>query len=574
MILQALYKFYERIPDVAPKGFQYVEIPFVIVIDEDGNFRDVIDTRVGEGRVKRGRKFLVPKAVKRTSKVVPNLLWDNVEYIIGEPVAGKGKDPEKRRERARQKHDSFIRRIEDVFPEDRRTKEVEAVLKFLRENKELIKRHTLWEEMKDTGGNISFQIEGRMELVCQSDAVKAVVSNIENAGESKEFACLVTGNKEAPARLHSPIKGVRGAHSSGANIVSFNLGAFSSYGKKQGYNAPVGESAEFKYTTALNELLKRDSTHKFQVGDATVVFWAEKKHEMEEWFGKFFGEPESLAKDRDADAIKSLFSSPERGVPPHLEDPTKFYVLGLSPFSPSRLGVRFWYAGTVGEVEGNIIQHFEDLRIIHLEREPDYLSIYRILEAIEKKKKKGERDESIHNIAGDFMKSILSGTPYPYTLLMAAVRRMRAERKVTYPRVAVVKAVLVRNERYYNKHSKEVGMTLDRENSNPGYLLGRLFAVLEKIQEEANPGINVTIRDRFYGAASSTPATVFPLLMRLKNYHLSKMENRGRVVNLEKLIGEIIGGIREFPHHLNIEDQGRFAVGYYHQRQDFFTKSE
>jgi CRISPR-associated protein Csd1 len=170
------------------------------------------------------------------------------------------------------------------------------------------------------------------------------------------------------------------------------------------------------------------------------------------------------------------------------------------------------------------------------------------------------------------MKSILAGTTYPLTLLSAAVRRCRAEREITYPRAALIKGVLAREARYYRKIDKEVGMALDPGNTNVGYRLGRLFATLEKIQEEANPGINATIRERFYGAASSIPVAAFPHLMKLKNHHLAKLENRGRAVNLEKIIGEIVCGIEDFPAHLDLHDQGRFAIGYYHHRQDFFKK--
>jgi CRISPR-associated protein Csd1 len=190
----------------------------------------------------------------------------------------------------------------------------------------------------------------------------------------------------------------------------------------------------------------------------------------------------------------------------------------------------------------------------------------------------GKDDNVPPNLAGDTMKAILTCTPYPQTLLSAAVRRCRAEREVTYPRAALIKAVLVRDnrfgKRFSRKHEKEVSMSLNMENTNAGYRLGRLFAVLEKTQEEANPGINATIRDRFYGSASATPVAAFPHLMKLKNHHLSKLENRGRAVNLEKMIAEIVEGISDFPAHLSLADQGRFAVGYYHQRQAFFTSSK
>jgi CRISPR-associated protein Csd1 len=368
--------------------------------------------------------------------------------------------------------------------------------------------------------------------------------------------------------LHSPIKGVRGAQTTGGNIVSFNLPAFTSQGKEQGLNAPVGSKAEHAYTTALNTLLARSSRQKMLVGDATAVFWAEKPHRMEDLFADFFGEPPKGASNQDTEAIRALYSAPQAGAMPLLEDDTEFYVLGLSP-NASRLAVRFWHAGTVGDVARRIRQHFEDISVVHRDFEPEHLSLFRLLVSTSTE---GKADNITPNLAGDVMKSILAGTPYPATLLSSCVRRIRAEREVTYPRMALIKACLVRDTRFYKRNIKEVGMSLDTANSNIGYRLGRLFAVLEKIQEEANPGLNATIRDRFYGAASSTPVTGFFSPMKLKNHHLAKLENRGRAVNLDRLVGEIVDGVADFPPHLSLQDQGRFAVGYYHQRQDLFKK--
>jgi CRISPR-associated protein Csd1 len=253
-----------------------------------------------------------------------------------------------------------------------------------------------------------------------------------------------------------------------------------------------------------------------------------------------------------------------------LDPNTRFFVLGLAP-NAARIAVRFWYAGTVGEVAANISAHFDDLEIVAPPKWSPYLSLRTLLRGIALQ---GDLENVPPNLAGDFMKAILTGTPYPRTLLAGALRRVRAERDVTYPRAALVKAVLARETRYYGSLEKEVGMSLDGSTTNVGYCLGRLFAVLEKAQEEASPGINATIRDRFYGAASATPVAAFPHLLKLKNHHLAKLENRGRAVNLERLIGEIMDGVSDFPAHLSLQDQGRFAVGYYHQRQDLFKKRE
>ncbi len=570
MILQALAKYYERIPTAAKEGFQQQEIPFIIILNRQGNFVDLLDTRSGEGKNKRTRSFIVPKAVKKTSGIAANLLWDNPAYVMGRPKLDKKKDLNELFERAKEQQKSFITRITETFSDNSADEGINAVVNFLKSgNYETVFTHPLWQEIEENGTNITFQLEGDTELICQREVVRNTITTTSETNTSGSQTCLVTGSPDTPARLHTAIKGVWGAQSSGANIVSFNLDAFKSFGKEQGYNAPVGSKAEFAYTTALNTLLAKGSRQRMQVGDASTVFWAEKKHEIEDWFVDIFGEPAKEESDQDNAAIKALFKAPETGAKPVLDGNTKFYVLGLSP-NASRIAIRFWYAGTVGEVEQNIRQHFEDIAIVHAPHQPEYLSLFRLLVSTALQ---GKSSNIQPNLAGDFMKAVLAGTPYPETLLSSAIRRIRAEHEVTYPRISLIKAVLIRKERY-KKEKEVIDMSLDTSNTNAGYRIGRLFAVLEKVQEEANPGINATIRDRFYGSASSTPSTVFPHLMKLKNHHVAKLENRGRAVNLEKIIGEIIDDIQDFPNHLSLDDQGRFAVGYYHQRQDFFKKKE
>jgi CRISPR-associated protein Csd1 len=579
MILQALVAYYRRISkdgdsDIAPEGFQKQEIPFIIVVDGKGRFKGLHDTRQGEGKKKSARAFMVPKAVKRSSGIEANLLWDNTAYVLGRPKPDNKKDAAELRERAMEQHGCFVAKVKETFP-DTSDGGISSVVKFLEEKDFTgVFSHPLWPEIEKSGANIAFQLEGDTELICQREAVRKAMAESRAEDRGTPQTCLVTGEQDAPQRLHTAIKGVWGAQSSGANIVSFNCDAFNSFGKEQGFNSPVGRKAEHAYTTALNALLAKGSRQRIQVGDASVVFWAERRSDMEGLFADFFGKPAKGESVQDCEAMRSLYRAPKSGAPPLEEDLTGFYVLGLSP-NASRIAIRFWYAGTVGEVKKNVRQHFDDCEIVHGSKDPPRLTLFRLLVSTAME---GEAANIQSNLSGEFMKAILTGAPYPRTLLNAVVSRIKAEQSkkynVTYPRASLIKAVLNRQTRFYKKREKEVAMSLDPDNKNAGYLLGRLFAVLERAQKSASPGINATIRDRFYGAASSTPVAAFPHLLKLKNHHLAKIENRGEAVNLEKLIAGIVDGLSDFPSHLGLQDQGRFAVGYYHQRQSFSTKKD
>jgi len=580
MILQALHALYNRKKDdLPPQGFESKEIPFLIVIDKNGQFIALQDTRTKVGKKLFSKKFTVPKENSRSGSnawQVANIFWDHYGYVLGWPKSENDSD----KQMAKKQHESFkntIALISNTYPNNL---EIQAVKNFLaRETFDDVFASQDWQECKKIKGcNLSFILEGSTRLVCENEDIQSWYSDSatleEDADESsdlqdKEGICLITGERAVIARLNprTPILGAR----SNAKIVAFqkNMG-FDSYGKEQSYNAPVSKKASFAYSTALSYLLAKESKQKLLAGDATTVFWAEKKHQLENVFADFFGEP---AKDDQTQDIKSLIAAlraPQIGAKPELDPQTKFYVLGLAP-NAARIAVRFWYEGTVQQILDHIERHFDDCAIIHGPKQPESLSLFRLLVSTAVQ---GKSENIQPNLAGDMMRAILAGTPYPKSLLSSAIRRVRAEREITYPRAALIKAVLARDSRYYNLNQKEVGMSLDTTNNNIGYRLGRLFAVLEKAQEEANPGLNATIRDRFYGAASSTPVAVFALLMKLKNHHLAKLENRGRAINFERLIGEIMSGINEFPAQLSLSDQGRFAVGYYHQRQDFFTAKE
>jgi CRISPR-associated protein Csd1 len=566
MILQALKEYYDRKAaladsDIAPPGWERKELPFLIVIDQTGTPISIDDTREGEGKKKRAKTFLIPQAIKRASNIAANLLWDNPEYALGLVIKG-------RPDRVAEQHKMFCDRIAGIAVPD--ISPVAVVLRFLAKPDKIAALEKLqgWEEIKETAPFLSFRVTGDAKPVFNCPDVAAALMKTATAPTSSTI-CLVTGAREEPERLHPAIKGIRDANSTGANIVSFNLDAFESFGKKSNDNATVGKTATFAYSTALNTLLGKDSRQKLQVGDATTVFWASKPNPLETLVCDFFSEPPKDNPDQQTEAVKALYKSVDAGTMAADDIDTRFYVLGLSP-NAARISIRFWHCGTVAEMSAHFRQHFDDLRIAHGPKDKDTFSLWRLLVSTAPL---GKSENIPPNLAGDTMRAILEGLPYPQTLLQSVIRRIIVEHDVTHVRAALIKACLNRSLRSNNPNQeKELAMSLDLANTNPGYRLGRLFAVLERIQERANPGINATIRDRFYGAASGTPVTVFGNLMRLKNHHLSKLENTGERINYEKLIGEIMSEIGDFPAHLPLADQGRFAIGYYHQKQDFFTK--
>lgn len=571
MILQSLCDYYQRKavdPDpsrrLSPFGFEDKEIPFIIELKRDGEVLGVSDTRIMEGKKKRSRSYRVPKGVKKAFGVSANLLWDTAEYVLGVDTRGRA-------ERVAQQHKAFLARIDSLSEATHLDEGIEAVAAFLRRNPErVLATNALWEEILETNPVLTFRLADESDLICQRPAVVRSVA-LENkkmaVGEDASLGiCLITGEETVGERVHTAIKGVWGAQTSGANIVSFNKSAFDSFGKMQGANAPIGKPAAFAYTTALNCLLGKDSRQRMQVGDASTVFWAQVADEFEEGFASFFSDVDDP--DARTEKIRALLLAVQSGKFDGARGTNRFYVLGLSP-NAARIAIRFWHAAPLHEIAQHVRQWFRDIELVRGRNDPEHPSLFRLLTACAAQNK---ADNVPPKLGGDIMRAILTGGPLPESWLIAAVQRCRAEQSVNYLRAAAIKACLNRSLRRTNE--KELLSMLDLENKSVAYRLGRLFSVLEKIQEEANPGLNATIRDRFFGAASSTPVAVFTTLLRLKNHHLAKLSNRGRAVNFEKLVGEIVSSITDFPSHLALPDQGRFALGYYHQRQAFFEKPD
>ncbi len=575
MILKGLSEYYQRLADdpnidIAPPGFERKAIDFLVVIDDSGDFVNLQDVRKGTGKKRKGRISLVPKGVKRSSGIAANLLWDTVPYVLGKALPEKGKDLEKTSARAVKQHEAFVERIKQTFS-DSLDIGIQAVLSFLKSGEFIpVFEHAVWSNVEEGGGNISFSLSGDTQLVCQRPEVVAGVLEKSNLDGVLQI-CSVSGDDDVPAKLHTAIKGVWGAQSSGANIVSFNLDAFRSFGKKQGANAPIGKAAEFAYTTALNYLLASEDK-RIQVGDASTVFWAKDPCDFEMDFHPILA-PKKGEEAVSYDKIRSLLSAVKNGIPPEDAD-LPFYVLGLAP-NASRIAVRFWYAGNLKEIKERVADHFQDIEMIRAPHDPEFLSVFQLLVSTATERKS---DNIPPNLSGELARAVLTGTAYPRTLFANAIRRCKAEQKVTFARASIIKGVLSRNSRISKSNQKEISMALDKTYDNLGYVLGRLFAVLERVQEQAQgAGLNKTIRDTYFGAATSSPLITFKRLNELSVHHLAKMRNSGKnTVWLEQLKQEVYGYIPAtgIPPVLNLEDQGRFSIGYYHQRQDFFTKKK
>ncbi len=562
MILQALSDYYKRLEndnriDIPLFGFSRENIHFCLVIDKKGPLVQPVPLMEQKQKKEVAKKIIVPKPVEeRTSGIKPYFMWDNSGYVLGV-------DDNEKPERSLDKFKAF-KELHHRLGDNLEDEGMIALLKFLDSwNPENAPQLSDWKAI--AGKNFVFQLDGERRFLHERKKIRETwLHHIEGQEKNNVATCLISGERTSIARLHPKIKGVWGTQTSGASLVSFNLPAFSSYGKKQNSNAPLSERAAFMYTTTLNYLLRPESRQKVQIGDAATVFWAERDSLAEGFLGYMFDPKEDTSHIK---RIRDLLEAVRAGKTTRdLDLSVKFYILGLSP-NASRISVRFWHVSNVGDIISNLDQHFQDICIKGSENDPEFPSIRRILKETAVQ---GELKNISPLLSGAMMQAILTGEPYPNTLLSLLLGRIRADHKIGYIRASMIKGWLTRMFRI-NKINTEVSMSLNKDLTNIPYRLGRLFAVLEKAQKDAIPGAKATIRNRFYGSASATPRVVFPQLIRLAQHHIQKSEY-GEL--RDKEIEEIMENVHEFPSHLSLEDQGMFAVGYYHQRQSFFVKKE
>lgn len=579
MILSALASYYEILAqrgEAPVPGWEKGKVTFALCINKEGQLTDLLPTTE---QVERGKKLVsVPKAMalplgaKRTVGVEPNFLWDNATYLLGLPK----KNPERDLlcyQSSAQLHRRLLEPVEHPA--------AQAVCRFFQgwEPEKTVEHPVLLPYLEELqkGGNLVFRVDG--EYLHDIPAVKAVWDReySQTPADAVLGQCLITGERTQVARLHTAIKGVQGAQSSGAALVSFNADAFCSYGKEQNYNAPVSEKAAFAYTTALNTLLA-DQNHRLVLGDTTVVWWAiPPKVETAPAYADFFAgmlDPDrnNTFSEKDLacgmDAIRQGKSFPFQEA--ELYPGTPFFILGLAP-NAARLSVRFFYQDSFGDMGKNILAHYERLEIIN---GPKYLSPWRM---IRETANQNTRDKKLPDtLVGAVMRSILGNGAYPAALFSAILLRIRADHDVNWRRAAILKAYFLKNPVNQSNYKEAATVKLNDETNYTPYLLGRLFSLLESIQVEAiNP--TATIKDRFFSSASATPAAVFSTLLRLEQSHM-KVIRRNKpslATTLDRQLQDIMGRIDEtFPKHMNQEDQGTFVLGYYHQLQKRYPKKE
>ncbi|MDO5706306.1 MAG: type I-C CRISPR-associated protein Cas8c/Csd1 [Paracoccus sp. (in: a-proteobacteria)] len=566
-VLAALVRAYDRLPDAPPFGYSAEKIAAVLALHPDGSVAGLHDLRGGTAKKPTPAVLMVPQAVKRTAGIAPNFLWDKTAYTLG-VTAGEGK-------RTAEEHATFAARHREWL-DSTQDEGLQALLRFL---DRWAPDRFVWDDgLRDQ--NIVFALEtDRMAGVMLHDrpAARELWAAVQGARGGAGAVCLVTGHHAPVARLHPAIKGVWGAQTAGASLVSFNLDAFESYGHEQGDNAPVSDQAAFAYGAALNAFLAKGSGHRVQIGDASTVFWAEAPEAVasvaEGVFAAMFDALPDGAADDDArreiemklDLIRQ--GRPLTEVDPALEPGTRFTVLGLAP-NAARLSVRFMVQDSFDEIARCYRQWQQDIRVEPGPRNGP-ASLFRQLCELAVQ---GKMDNLPPRLGGDMMRAILTGGHYPLTVLSTALTRIRADGRIDAIRTGLMKAVLVRNFR------QEVPVALDPEFDNKGYQLGRMFAVYEQIQRAALGDVNAGVRDKYYGAASATPRKVFAMLDRGAMAHLSKLGKKkpGHEVNLTKTLRAIMDRLSPadapFPQTLAAQDQALFALGYHHQHSEFFRK--
>lgn len=572
MILEALVDYYETLLEddkenkVQKPGYSKARVSYALNLSLDGEIKQVIPLKVeveqGKKMVEKPREFLVPEQAPRANNISANFLCDNTKYLLGIDLKGKP-------QRSVECFEASKTLTLDILDQCNSDAAIAIKNYFMRWDPQTALEHpVLAEHIQDmmAGANLIFFVNGISSLT-DNHIFSAWESYIgRNDGEEK-MRCLVTGKMAPVTILHPKIKGVAGAQAVGANLVSFNGDAYKSYDREQGMNAPVGKYASFAYGAALNQLLSNRKNRQ-TVGDMTVVFWSET---AEDEYVDLFSQ--GLNSDGDSDEVlKDVSVKLALGKPiGELNLNSKFYVLGLSP-NAARLSVRFFLKDSFGKILTNMLKHQDRLEIVKAEYEKSYISLYHLLRETVNPNAKDKTPSPV--MSGAMLRAILLGTDYPRAFYNGLLMRAKAEKDIDSRRAAGIKAYLL-NSREKSIDKEVFSVKVNEETTNRAYVLGRLFAVLERAQEEASPGINSTIKDRYFSSASATPGIVFPRLLRLAVFHNAKSEyGANRDSDIGKLMNMLDVENQPFPNHQTLQEQGIFMLGYYQQRQQRYEKKE
>lgn len=591
MIIQELASYYDSLAEqgkVGQEGWGKAKVSYGLRIDGNGELIGVIPLMEipAGGKKEVPKEVFVPEQVKRSSGINANFLCDNSSYMLGFDDKGKSEnEKEKSRKRAiecfyasKTLHHKILDYVEDA--------DAKALLAYFDKwNPELAIDNKIIGEYKEgilKGGNLIFLNDYGKELHKNKRVRKAWDEYREQMNDSSDKGiCLVSGQKTTIARLHPSIKGIFGAQSSGASLVSYNSTSLESYGHEiaydcgQGFNAPVSEKIAFKYGAALNYLIA-DREHSKRVSDTTIVYWADNAQTgyQDLWSDSFFGNG-NITQER----LNSIADDIRKGKAVPYEDSelygdTRFCVMGIAP-NAARLSVSFFTEGNFGHMLGNVVRFHEELAIIKPKFvENQSLSIWHLLNETANQNSRDKKAPA--PVVSSVFRSVLEGIAYPEGLFENIILRIRADRDINWRKAAIIKAYLLRqNEIDGREEAKEVlTMELNEGSDYLPYILGRTFAVLEKIQQDANPGIKATIKDRYFNSAGATPATVFPILFKLSQHHIKKLSD-GSKIYYDRIIGDLQGRIKEsYPKRLSLQEQGTYYLGYYHQRQTLFKSKD
>lgn len=599
-MLAALAQAYDRLPDAPPFGYSAEKIGFCVVLNADGSVADVVDLRDTDKK-RSAKVVMVPQAKKRTVGIDPNVLWDKTAYVLG-VTGGTGKRTAEEHARFRDQHLEWLAGCDDEG--------LTALARFLESWTPDRFVAPLWpEEMRDQ--NVVFRLVSGFEFLHERPAAKALWARIAAEGASEPQICLLTGASGPVARLHPSIKGVWGAQSSGASLVSFNLDAFTSYNHEQGDNAPVSEAAAFAYTTALNRFLS-DPKHRLQIGDASTVFWADcadmdTAAEAEDIFAAMFGRDTTNDDGVNTAKVREQLVQIREGrrlaeIMPKLDEGVRFFVLGLAP-NAARLSVRFWWEGSFGTLAENYATFLRDTAFEPAPTRPFFSIRAAALRSAPAETRNGQlrydSDRVSPLLAGELTRAILTGGRFPRSLLALLLLRIRSDQVLDRIRLSLIKGLIVRDMRLENRLPKrpdgsmmeEYLMHPDPDDPTPARRLGRLFALIERAQLAAlGDGLNATVKDKFLGAAAATPGRVLPsLLQNTENHHLKRLRNghsdaawikdaqHARAVGqgIGRDIGELWAAIGDqVPAQQSSEEQGLFLVGYYQERYAKRTDSQ